>query len=73
VVETVLDQFAENLRRQRERRGLSQERLAEMSDLHRTSVSDYECRNTTPSLDSIVKLARGLELASPCELLEGIV
>ena len=73
MVETVLDQFAENLKRQRKRRGLSQERLALDCGLDRTSVSDYECRKTTPGLDSVVKLARGLELASPCELLEGIV
>ena len=38
-------QFAENLRRHRRRVGLSQERLAEICDLHRTEISLLERSN----------------------------
>ncbi|HZL49189.1 MAG TPA: helix-turn-helix transcriptional regulator [Solirubrobacteraceae bacterium] len=65
-------QFAINLRHHRERVGLSQEALAEVCDLHRTEISLLERRKRSPRLETIVILARGLELASPGELLEGI-
>jgi transcriptional regulator with XRE-family HTH domain len=71
-VDSIRDPFALNLRRYREREGLSQEALAEMSDLHPTAVGLLERRKRTPRLDTIVKLARALKLSSPCELIEGI-
>jgi transcriptional regulator with XRE-family HTH domain len=64
--------FAANLRRQRKRRGLSQEALADLCDLHRTEISLLERCKRSPRLDTIISLARGLELSSPSELLEGI-
>ena len=51
--------------------GLSQERLAELCDLDRTEISLLERGLRSPRLDTLVMLARGLELSSPCELLEG--
>jgi transcriptional regulator with XRE-family HTH domain len=71
-VESVRQQFAENLRSNRERLGLSQEALAEICDLHRTEISLLERCKRSPRLETIVILARGLELSSPGELLEGI-
>jgi len=71
-MESVRTQFAINLRHHRERVGLSQEALAEVCDLHRTEISLLERRKRSPRLETIVILARGLELASPGELLEGI-
>ncbi len=65
-------QFATNLRRHREMAGLSQEKLAEMCDLHRTEISLLERCKRSPRLETIVILARGLGLSSPGELLEGI-
>lgn len=52
--------FARNLRAARQARGLSQEALAEMAQLHRTYVSSVErCeRNTT--LDTVERLANAL-------------
>ena len=54
------------------RAGLSQEALADICDLHRTEISLLERCKRSPRLETIVILARGLELASPGELLDGI-
>ena len=67
------EQFAANLRRLRGRAGLSQEALADRCDLHRTEISLLERHKRSPRLETIVILARGLQLASPAELLDGIV
>ncbi len=66
------EQFGLNLRRHRERVGLSQERLADLCELDRTEISLLERGKRFPRLDTLVRLARGLELSSPSELLEGI-
>ena len=71
-METVRAQFAVNLRRRRLAAGLSQEALAEICDLHRTEISLLERRQRSPRLETIVVLARGLELSSPADLLDGI-
>jgi transcriptional regulator with XRE-family HTH domain len=71
-VEPVRKQFAVNLRHHRERIGLSQEALAEICDLHRTEISLLERCKRSPRLETIVILARGLELSSVGELLDGI-
>jgi transcriptional regulator with XRE-family HTH domain len=71
-MQPVRRQFAENLRRHRQRAGLSQEALAELCDLHRTEISLLERSKRSPRLETIVILARGLQLASPAELLDGI-
>jgi transcriptional regulator with XRE-family HTH domain len=71
-VASVQLQFAENLRRHRERMGLSQEGLAAICNLHRTEISLLERCRRSPRLETIAILARGLELGSAAELLEGI-
>ncbi len=71
-MEAVRRQFAANLRHHRESAGLSQEALADLCDLHRTEISLLERCKRSPRLDTIVILARGLQLSSPSELLEGI-
>jgi len=70
VVNSPRAQFAENLRRHRRRVGLSQERLAEICDLHRTEISLLERSGRSPRLETIWTLTQGLGLSSPCELLE---
>jgi transcriptional regulator with XRE-family HTH domain len=65
-------QFASNLRAHRKRLGLSQEQLGDLCDLHRTEISLLERRKRSPRLDTIVDLARGLQLTSVCELLDGV-
>jgi len=54
--------FAENLRRIREERGLSQYALADLTDLHRTEVSLMERGMREPRLGTLVKLAGALEV-----------
>jgi transcriptional regulator with XRE-family HTH domain len=70
-MEPVRTQFAANLRKQRERSGLSQEALADACDLHRTEISLLERRKRSPRLETIVILAQGLGV-SASELLEGV-
>ncbi|WP_299177827.1 helix-turn-helix transcriptional regulator [uncultured Brevundimonas sp.] len=60
--------LAENLRRLRANRGLSQEGLADEAQLHRTFVGAVERCERNISLDNIEKLARALRVA-PYELL----
>jgi transcriptional regulator with XRE-family HTH domain len=71
-MDVVRKQFAANLRKHRDRAGLSQEALADICDLHRTEISLLERCKRSPRLETIVILARGLELSSPGDLLEGI-
>jgi transcriptional regulator with XRE-family HTH domain len=71
-MESVRKQFAFNLRQRREKANLSQEALAEICGLHRTEISLLERCKRSPRLETIVILARGLDLSSPGELLEEI-
>ncbi len=62
------DVFAENLKRARRSKGLSQEELAHRADLDRTYISSLERSVYAASLDVVERLA--LELASdPSDLL----
>jgi transcriptional regulator with XRE-family HTH domain len=67
----VAQAFARNLRRARRRAGMSQEALSFASGLHRTEVGLLERSARIPRIDTIVKLAAGLDIA-PEELLAGI-
>jgi transcriptional regulator with XRE-family HTH domain len=54
--------IADNLTRIRKERGLSQERLAELADFHRTYVSQVERQITNISIDGLERLAAALEV-----------
>jgi transcriptional regulator with XRE-family HTH domain len=56
----VVSAFARRLREIREESGLTQEKLARISRLHRTEVSKLERELTDPRLSTVVRLARGL-------------
>jgi transcriptional regulator with XRE-family HTH domain len=60
--------FGENLKRSRRLADLSQEELGRRASLHRTQIGNLENGLRTPRLDTIVKLAGGLEIA-PGDLL----
>lgn len=63
--------FAANVGRIRKRRGLTQEQVGWASGLHQTAVARIESGERKPTLDTILKLAVGLEV-SPAELFDGI-
>jgi transcriptional regulator with XRE-family HTH domain len=65
------DRFAINLRKARRKRGISQEALASLCDLHRTEISLLERGGREPRLGTIVKLASALH-TTPEELCSGI-
>lgn len=64
--------FGENLRRCRRRAGLSQEAAALRAGLHRTEIGLLESGGRLPRLDTILKVAGGIEVA-PTELLDGMI
>ena len=61
--------FGTRLRKLREERDLSQEKLAEMADLHRNYVGNLERGKSNVSLLTIVKLAHCLNV-KPVKLIE---
>jgi transcriptional regulator with XRE-family HTH domain len=63
--------FAENVRRSRRRRGLSQERLAFACRLHRTEISLLERGERDPRLSTVVRIARALDCTAS-SLLEDV-
>ena len=65
------ERFAQNLRTQRLRCGLSQEGLAAACGLHRTEISLLERGAREPRLSTIVRIAHGLGVR-PAVLLDGI-
>lgn len=52
----------ENIRKAREKRGLSQERLAELAGVHRTYIGMAERAEKNITLVSLEKIARALEI-----------
>jgi transcriptional regulator with XRE-family HTH domain len=62
--------FGPNLRHWRNKRGYSQERLAQRADLHRTEIGLLERGEREPKLGIIARLAGALGI-SPDALFEG--
>lgn len=67
----MVERFAANLRRARLAKGLTQEGLADASELHRTHISLLEKAKRDPKLTTIAKLADGLD-TTPDKLLRGV-
>lgn len=63
--------LGDNLRRARERRGLSQEALADLAGLHRTEISHLERATRDPRLSTIARVAHAVGVR-PADLLDGI-
>jgi len=54
--------FAQALRQLRQEKGLSQEELADRAGLHRTYISQIERGIKSPSLRSLERIARALDV-----------
>jgi transcriptional regulator with XRE-family HTH domain len=52
--------FAENLRKTRKGQGISQEKLAELAELHRTYIGSVERGERNITIDNMERLARAL-------------
>jgi transcriptional regulator with XRE-family HTH domain len=63
--------FGRNIRALREAKGLSQEELAELADLHRTYIGAIERGERNLGLENIVRLADALSVP-PAKLLDGL-
>jgi transcriptional regulator with XRE-family HTH domain len=69
--EGVAVRFGQNLRRCRQRAGLSQEELGERAALHRTEVGRLEGGDRLARIDTLIRLAGAMAIR-PEELVEGI-
>ncbi len=67
----VAEKFGQNLVYLRKRADLSQEQLAALAGLHRTEVGMLERGVRLARIDTLIKLAGGLEV-TPGELLDGL-
>ncbi len=60
----ICQKFGVNVRKYRNQKGYSQEKLAEITGLHRTYISAVERGVRSISLDNIEKIALALEIAA---------
>ena len=58
----IVARFALNMKAFREAKGLSQEKLAEYAKLHRTYIGSIERAEKVPSLVTIVKISKALNI-----------
>lgn len=68
---TLQQRFGANLKRARRHAYLSQEELGELTELHRTQISNLETGKRMPRLDTLLKLVCVLEIPAD-DLLEGM-
>lgn len=61
--------LAANMRRMRAELGISQEKLAELAELHRTYISTVERSQRNIGIDGIERIARALKM-KPSDLLQ---
>jgi len=59
----ILEQFGTKVRKYRLKKKLSQEKLAELADLHRTYIGQVECGKRNVALKNIAKLAKALNVS----------
>jgi transcriptional regulator with XRE-family HTH domain len=65
------ERFGATLRRSRRAASLSQQGLADLVGMNRTNVSELERGQCLPRVDTVLKLAAGMNV-SACVLLEGM-
>jgi transcriptional regulator with XRE-family HTH domain len=60
---TILHKFAQRIRELRKLKKMSQEQLAEKANLHPTFVGNLERAEKNPTLTSLVKIAKALDIS----------
>lgn len=60
--EPALIQFGKKLREERQKRGLSQEKLAELAEVNRNYIGIIERAEKSVTLRNIVKIAKALKM-----------
>lgn len=60
---TILEKFGDRVRQERLKLNLSQETLASRAGVHRTYIGMIERAEKNITLESIVKIAKGLDIA----------
>jgi len=60
-MESIAKLFGEEIRRRREKNGVSQEAFAGIAGVHRTYISSIELGKVSVSIDVAMKLAEALE------------
>lgn len=55
--------FSENLKYLRTKKGLSQNRLAELAKVNQASINRWESKEMSPSLDNVNDLANALDVS----------
>lgn len=60
---SIKKRFGKAIRRRRRELDLSQEKLAEMAELHRTYISNIERGELNPSLETMEKLVNALNIS----------
>ncbi len=56
----ILEQFGTKVRRYRIKKSLSQEKLAELANMHRTYIGQIECGKRNVAIKNVAKLAKAL-------------
>ncbi len=59
----IVAEFAASMKKYRKRKGISQEKLAEYANLHRTYIGALERAQKIPSLITIMKVSKALEVS----------
>lgn len=57
-----METFGENIRKYRLLKKLSQQKLGESLGFSARTVSDWECNNTEPNIETIKKLVKVLDI-----------
>lgn len=63
-MQTLRNILSSNIKTLRSEKGISQEELAYLCELHRTYISDIECCTRNVSIDNIEKIAKAFNITA---------
>ena len=61
-IEKLAENFAKKIRIERAKRRMSQEQLAELAEVHRTTISAIDREKFFPTIDNAARIANALNL-----------